>query len=165
MRYYSKSKSYTPARFIFAVFMVVVTLIFLLYRSRDTIEVHDRWWRRYLDVRYDVESTSTSYECEGTGDNRECEWETDTDVTTHIRCTSSTGGTELPTIRPEQRCSMLAGDYLLDHEYYRATYTLLDKDKAVTTEIVLSMWDVVEPGSRRYVVRNIYGTVLAIAEE
>ena len=100
--------------------------------------------------------------------NRTCTsyYVTECTTYTYARCHQYTTGTELPPVRPIlENCNVHHGDYTTESVHYYVTFTLLKNGKQLTRMFDGGLWDTMQPGSRRYVERDIFGTITGIAEE
>lgn len=145
----------------------------LSYRSVDLIDIQDRYWVYRLYVRYDETVTElvTYYEeeCVGYGDDRTCRssphTRLETHTETHTRCSNGLTGKELPPIRPAIPCEMQHGDYINEGVSYYLVFVVSGKGQAITRRFPSDLWDTMAPGTKREVIRDVFGDIRAQAHE
>lgn len=151
-----------------AVVVVALVVAACLYRKEEAVFIRDRWWGATTTIKYD----EVNYEwrchdeevCTGYGDDRQCRTEQECGlervVSTHIRCSDSNLGRELPVIHPDPPCGMWPGDYVMHGTTFYAEFTLQKTEERQRRQFIGSLWDAMTPGQVVVVTKNILGIIV-----
>ena len=149
-----RDKTYESVAVILGIFVGLAIASFCaIYTRTDDITVVDRYWKWQVRVTY----TTTDTKIDSDGD-------VTTSTTTHTRCQHHISGRELPPVSPGLPCKPWAGDDVKDIVTYHLVFDLGDgkhRDRWFPPQL----WDRLEPGVRRHVVRGIFGNIRGFATE
>ncbi len=134
----------------------------IFYRHNADIVISARFWSWNARITYTTYDCRPNTTCDGKG---HCTTMISCTTNTHTRCAANRRGMDLPPVAPDLPCVMLGSDRRADAIAYFVTYTFLDSDQVATRQFAADLWPNMTPGSRRHVVLNVFGTVMALADE